>query len=180
MMAHGALKTASRSLQINKMIVKKIGLFLVLITLFWSCAPKTAPIDLDGRIRAYVDALPDTTTMFKMDVFDNLPFDWDHMAIINPYTPADSISNLPYINLGPSKASIVDYTYQEQFAQLVLSKDNKVLSVDTVKRDVVDFVMLKAAGKVNGIEILKRSQVRDLTYTRNLVTMGKYVPVLKE
>ncbi len=100
------------------------------------------------------------------------------MAIVNPYTSHDSIRNLPYRNLWPNKSTIIDFTYREEFAQLVLSKGDKVMSVDTVRRDVIDFVMLKVSGRVNGVEILKRSQVKNLIYTRNLVTMGKYIPVL--
>lgn len=157
----------------------KTAFLLLLASLIFSCGSKIPPIGLDGKIRAYVDALPDTTTVFKMDVFENLPFDWDQMAIINPYTSHDSIRDLPYTNLWPNKSTIINNTYHEQFAQLLFSKGDKVMSVDTVKRDVIDFVVLKVSGRVNGVNILKRGQIRNLIYSRNLVTMGKYVPILK-
>ncbi len=154
-------------------------MLLAVTALMYSCEPKVVSIDLDGKIRAYVSALPDTTSIFKITLLDSLFVDWDHLTIINPYTPADSIRNLRYVNLRANKGSIIDNTYQEGVCQLILSIGEKVVSVDVVKRDVIDFAMLKVAGRVNGIEILKRDQVRELMYTRNLVTMGRFVPELK-
>lgn len=161
------------------MLFQKPALLFLFAVLFCSCGSKIPPIGLDEKIRTYVDALPDTTTIFQMDVFENLLFDWDQMAIVNPYTSHDSIRNLPYRNLWPNKSTIIDFTYREEFAQLVLSKGDKVMSVDTVRRDVIDFVMLKVSGRVSGVELLTRKQVNELQYITNPITMGRFIPVLR-
>lgn len=157
--------------------MKKIFALLTLVSIIFACGGKSKPVSLDGKIRSYVNSIGDTVTTFKMNVFETLPIEWDHLAIVHPYTPSETIKSLGYSNIYGNLSAIVDYTYREEFAQIILSLDNKIVSVDTVMRDVIDFTKLKVSYKVNGVEVLNRGQVQNLIYTNTLT--NTYVPVLR-
>lgn len=158
----------------------RIIIFLALAVAFSTtcCGKKPRPIGLDFRIRNYVNVLSDTVTVFKMNIFETLPVKWDEAAIVNPYTPADSILNLDYSNINQNLSFIETYTYREEYAQIILSLDNKIVSIDTVLRDVIDFTELKISNKVNGIEVLNKGEMNKLIFTSKPTNTRTFVPTL--
>ena len=161
-------------------MVRQLILSLLIGAHLMSCGRPSPSAGLNELIETKVSSI-NPLSEFKdqpMDLFGKLNFEWDELTIINPYAPRDSIKSLEYTNLGPNLSKIVDMTYQDGHAQIILSNRNKIITIDTVRRFPVDFAKFK--GKAMNVNVLSRYDVFRLIYksVRSDSTTVQYIPYL--
>lgn len=145
---------------------------IILLTLQIGCSsePTIKDFDFSNILKTKINVAADASYPIKFSICNEIPFNWDYLVILPPYTNNEIVKKHKLINSIQIERRLPELTLNEDICIILFVEKNAIVRCSYVSRRLVDFNNVNYSNKIID-KISKKTLCEDLYLRREKTTL---------